>query len=76
MFLDRIFNRFAGRRPSPLRRPFAQLGIERLEDRVVMTTLSAGVLKVEGTRKDDDIRISQNGGTIWVETMYADGASV
>lgn len=47
--------------------------VETLEERSLMATLSGGVLTVVGTINNDTIRISQSGGTIWVETSYQAG---
>lgn len=55
------------------RRPTTRVGMERLEGRNLMATLTSGLLTVKGTRHDDEIRISQSGGTIWVETSYSAG---
>src|SRR5262245_12556712 len=75
MFLTSISKWFAGLRqqssPRPRRRPLPR--VESLEGRDLMATLSGTLLTVEGTRYADTIRISQSGGTIWVETSYKAG---
>jgi Ca2+-binding RTX toxin-like protein len=60
---------------SPRRQaPRAKLAVEPLEGRdLLAASLAGGVLTVTGTQHNDTIRVSRNGGTIWVEESYDAG---
>lgn len=61
--------------PNPRPRPKVNLQLEKLEAREVPASLVNGLLTIEGTNYNDDIRVSQQNTTLTVKHSYFNGSN-